>query len=283
MAIYVNSFNKNQTDDSGKYSVGKNAIMAIANPFIEGSKSSSGKYFKGVLLFKCFIESFSFDRAMKQQNFTQDPGDIYQEIRGIGALDKDSFKFDIVLTSGNLNESLANHYKMQYLYRILGNESISCTEQPAANNPAVTEEGDVMQAALVQSEPNGGGGGEKESVAVGIHIYLANLLSSHPDGSKLIPDYTHSNVIKYGLPGIIEDCTYQPNMELGFYEYKGRIFAKVFTLSFTYVIEGPGVSSRFEPFVAQDGETYWRSRKGDSPRPFGFNEEDYSDILKNNK
>ena len=71
----------------------------------------------------------------------------------------------------------------------------------------------------------------------------------------MIPSYSHANLVKYGQPGIIEDCTYQPDMAMGFYENRGRIFAKVFTLSFSYIVEGPGASGRFQE-TTRDGKKF---------------------------
>ena len=144
------------------------------------------------IVFKAFIDSFDYNREVDVE-FTKNDNDPWLVDAHLkGGVKSDVMKIELKVPSSNLNEALANHYKFQVLLR------------------------------FIHIQDN--------KVLNWTHIYLKNLIQNSPAGGTMSGELDRAQIIDHGLPVTVYNFDYTPEMDLGFYEYKNRFFAKVFTL-----------------------------------------------------
>lgn len=183
--------------------------MAIKCNEVKGWGDASGAYahdqgaiigfaHKGVpvrfIVFKAFLESFDYDREI-EVDFTKNSDDPWLVDPHIsGGLKSDKVKIELKVPSSNLQEALANHYKFQVLLRFIHIQD--------------------------------------DNTSPWTYIYLKNLIQNSEKTPVMKGEMDRDQILDYGLPVTVYNFDYTPEMDLGFYEYKNRFFAKVFTLSF---------------------------------------------------
>jgi hypothetical protein len=273
MTIYVNKIKSDEfmADASSVYAEEVGAILAITHPSINR-----------LLLFKAFIKSFSFDRKIKSKPL-ENKDNIYSNEVVYQNLDHDSYKLEIEVVSQSIYEALANHYKMQHFYRIVGAKTSGDNSKGdgsvGSGRDFETMTPEEYTAALNEDFEAAGQSGAP--VSPQLVFYLSNLMTTGPVGIS----YDIESVRNSGVTGIVEQVVYSPDMEMGFYEYRGRIFAKSFNLALDINVTDAS-NAPFEPILGEDDElgpeTKYREQKSadtgadDSNRMFGI---DYSKIL----
>jgi len=167
------------------------------------------------VVFKAFIKSFDYNRTMDVE-FDQDHNNpLGFKPKNEGGIKSDVIKVEFDVPSGDINEALANHYKYQVFIRM----------------------------AHIAAEPADGK----------INVFLRNLIQNSAKPPRKGADLTWQVITQHGLRGSIKSLDYVPDLELGFYEYKGRFFAKAFTLSIEF---DAGVAEGVDKKFGADGRTH---------------------------
>lgn len=167
------------------------------------SQKNSQIYFanKDVLVdFKPFIEELSYEKKTKKI-VLETFFSVSVQTDGVESVNR---KLTFKVVASDVKEAKENHKKFQKLLRML-------TPQMSRN------EGQVMKVSVV-------------------YVKFNNLIHDYfPTSSTM--DY--NKVIQSGLECSLKNLDYSPEMDLGFFESGGLIFAKAFTLSMNLKVVSP--------------------------------------------
>ena len=142
--------------------------------------------------FKPFIDTFSFTFT----NAVDNPkGNIFNKTLSIKEFKESKYTVSFNILATNVNESIENHKKFQKLIRMI-----------------------MPQDA------------ENLAVAKIVHVKFSNLISSKGQTGK--NNMSAGQILNEGFEGIIRSLKYEPDMEMGFFEYNGMLFAKAFKINF---------------------------------------------------
>jgi hypothetical protein len=233
--LYVNQVNRKpaSADASGDYADGRSYLIGFAHKEVQ----------MRFVVFKTFLKSFSYKKEMTYKAL-EDPLDPFATSLVQGGLKEDEYKVDIEVASSSAEEARANHYKYQLLLRF----------------------------AFVKFFENEAGGSGKGGGGA-VSIWMSNLIQDTswlPDAGGAV---TRDAILKYGVKEAeLTNLDYTPDLELGFYEHEKMFFAKAFSLSFNFTVNG-GVGKAFGSNSSGKG-----IQPGDAISPFGIN---YEGILKN--
>ena len=221
--------------------------MASTKPYKNGDKSdeyindNNGSIFisgfgkNKIIVFKPYLKSFSFSRKMKTAPPSSESFyDLTNNLRGDFEMNY-SLSFDVV--SVNLQEAKDNHSKFQFLLRFL---------VPSLAN---------SNAANITSGK--------------LHVKFSNLIHENaPDSYRAMhrDPNKDGDITKIGLYCQIDSLDYNPDLAMGFFEDKGLIFAKSFSLDLKLTV----INTNKERF---DKKTKNQLNKGevDNGQLFGFN------------
>ena len=169
--------------------------------------------------FKPFVESFSF--SFSNDSTTPD-GHIYTKKVEATKFKESKYSISFALPATSLNEAISNHNKFQILMRMI-----------------------APKRAENFSEPRK------------VFLKFSNLISNSGQKGKI--SMSANQILKEGFRGIINDLKYEPDMEMGFFEFNGLLFAKAFNLNID-VIAIPFLNATTSPsFVS--GYNYGRTKK----------------------
>ena len=224
--------------------------MASTKPYKNGDKSdeyindNNGSIFisgfnkNKIIVFKPYLKSFSFSRKMKEAS---EGGESFyaltNKLKGEFEMNY-SLSFDVV--SVNLQEAKDNHSKFQFLMRFLVPSLESANDLGGRNN----ENGKL-------------------------HVKFSNLIHENaPDSYRAMHRTPNKdgNITEIGLFCQIDSLDYNPDLAMGFFEDKGLIFAKSFSLDLKLTAINTS-KTRF------DKKTKNQLNKGevDNGQLFGFN------------
>jgi hypothetical protein len=237
----------------GRHSFRDEAVMTINVNEVQGWGDSSGTYAlnQGAIIglahentpdrfvvYKAFIDSFDYDREIDVEFNSNDADPLSVNPHIGGGVKSDKIKLTLKIASSNLSEALANHYKFQVLLRFI--HVVDPDEPPH------------------------------------VHIYLKNLIQNSDSTGQIKGNLTHADIKNHGLKVAVNSLDYAPEMDLGFYEYKNRFFAKVFTLSFEMdaasanKVDNPYDSSRRKNVFSGKRPAKWKTTTaGHEPVPSG--------------
>ena len=73
-----------------------------------------------------------------------------------------------------------------------------------------------------------------------IYVKFSNLIHNAKIGSaKSYRDMSYTLLKKVGLLCTVENLDYKPDLDMGFFEHKGLIFAKAFTIDLDLIMNDP--------------------------------------------
>lgn len=148
--------------------------------------------------FKPFIDSFSFSNSIKYESPDASVGDIFTDNNAILLQSEATYKVGLDVVSTNVKEAIENHKNFQILLRMMA---------PILN---------------------------KRTVPKFIFVKFSNLISKDGGAGLLSP--TAAKIQEKGAEGLLKNLSYQPDMELGFFEYNGIILAKSFKMELEIVL-----------------------------------------------
>lgn len=161
------------------------------------SDSKNSKiYFGGsdVLIdFKPFLESLTYQ---KTANVKEESSFFNIQVTNEG-LEKVTRKLSFNVVAVDVKEAISNHAKFQKLLRM-----------------------------LTPSDKNSGG---KVKNVSRVYVYFANLISSFNINNN--PPKSYSDITDRGLQFDTKGLDYSPEMDMGFFDHNGLIFAKAFKIS----------------------------------------------------
>ena len=170
------------------------------------TSSKKAKIFIGnktvVIDFKPFIESLSFEKKSKVIEFKSFFETIPQK-DGVDVSRKITFK----VIAADYNEAVSNHKKFQKLLRMV----VPKTEVVS---------GDVFPANVSQ-----------------IYVKFSNLISNYKPTAK--DSYSFDALKTDGLLCSVSGVEYKPEMDLGFFDEGGLLFAKAFTIDLDLTVVDP--------------------------------------------
>lgn len=142
--------------------------------------------------FKPFIDSFSFSFSNAVDKAA---GNIFNKTISIEEFKESKYTVSFNAVSANIEESIENHKKFQKLLRMM-----------------MPQDADNLAVAKV------------------MYVKFSNLISSKGQTGK--NNMSATQIANQGFEGIIKNLKYEPDMEMGFFEYNGMLFAKVFKINF---------------------------------------------------
>ena len=155
-----------------------------------------------VIDFKPFIENLSYEKKTKVIEFKTFFEAIAQT-DGVNVSRKLTFK----VVASDYDEAISNHKKFQKLLRMA---------MPLIDAP------DGASATLKVSQ---------------IYIKFSNLISNYKPSAA--NSYSFDGLQKAGLLCSVSGIEYKPELDLGFFDGNGLIFAKVFTISLDLKVVAP--------------------------------------------
>tara|TARA_R100000231_G_scaffold139095_1_gene119214 strand:+ start:4476 stop:5315 length:840 start_codon:yes stop_codon:yes gene_type:complete len=169
--------------------------------------------------FKPFVESFSF--SFSNDSTTPD-GHIYTKKVEATKFKESKYSISFGLPATSLNEAISNHNKFQVLMRMIAPKRAENFTEPRK-----------------------------------VFLKFSNLISNSGQKGKI--SMSAKQILEEGFRGIINDLKYEPDMEMGFFEFNGLLFAKAFNLNID-VIAIPFLNATTSPsFVS--GYNYGRKEK----------------------
>jgi len=264
-------------DASSAYASKTLSLIGFANDSID----------KRFACFKCFLKGFDFSREVDYE-VKPDRQDPTKNEAIIGNLKADKYKVEFDVVSSSTKEAITNHYKLQVLYRLLqapavrdDSKRIIKARSPRRSSRRSPNYGEDWGEYGERDVKRPKRSKQKSSLPVAVTvkpkttIFLNNLIADDKNGNapKAGDGFGRKTVIDYGVEGTVNNFSYAPDMELGFFEDKGRIFAKSYSISLEFTIDTGGVNSKFE---GKDKKMIVSEE--DKFRPFGVN---YKDILGN--
>lgn len=161
------------------------------------SNSTKGMIFfnygKQIVNFKPFVDSFSYSYSNLFD--TDGEANIYNTTPTVKTFKESKFNVTFNVLAFDVAEAIENHKKFQKLVRMI--------------TPA---------------------GAENTGVAKYVYVKFSNLISSKGQIGK--DNMSVALLRSQGFNGIISSINYQPDMDLGFFEFDGLIFAKAFKITF---------------------------------------------------
>lgn len=142
--------------------------------------------------FKPFVDSFSFSFANAVDKAI---GNIFNKTISIEEFKEAKYTVSFNVLATNVNESIENHKKFQKLLRMI-----------------MPQDADNLAVAKV------------------IYVKFSNLISSKGQTGK--NNMSARQIVNQGFEGIIKSLKYEPDMEMGFFEYNGMLFSKAFKINF---------------------------------------------------
>tara|TARA_R110000822_G_scaffold14426_3_gene50780 strand:- start:1030 stop:1776 length:747 start_codon:yes stop_codon:yes gene_type:complete len=146
---------------------------------------------------KAFITDFSINTQFEQETI-KDPGGDVDKVKGIGI----NYKIGLNVPAISANDARVNATRMETL-GIMLNKTVG---SGAAADPTVEIK----------------------------YILLSNLIHNGKY-TKKIDVKTAGTIKKYGLICYLNDLTYTVETDMGFFEYKEKLWPKVFSLSLDFV------------------------------------------------
>jgi len=142
--------------------------------------------------FKPFVDTFSFSFANSVDNAT---GNIFNKTITIEEFKESKYTISFDVLATNVDESIENHKKFQKLLRMI-----------------MPQDADNLAVAKV------------------IYVKFSNLISNKGQTGK--NNMSAGQIRDEGFEGIIKSLKYEPDMEMGFFEYNGMLFSKAFKINF---------------------------------------------------
>lgn len=142
--------------------------------------------------FKPFIDSFSFSFASAVDKAA---GSIFNKTIAIEEFKEAKYSVSFNIVAANVNESIENHKKFQKLLRMM-----------------------IPQDA------------EDLAVAKILYVKFSNLISNKGQTGK--NNMSAASIKEQGFEGVIKALKYEPDMDIGFFEYNGMLFSKSFKINF---------------------------------------------------
>ena len=153
---------------------------------------------ENLISFKPFLESLSFEKTMHVvENST-----FYNISLTTKGTEKAIRKLNFNVVSTSVKEAIANHKKFHKLLRMI----TPTTTQETTDGKKVLKEG--------KSE---------------VYVYFANLISA--PGIVHVPPTTYDQLKTVGVLFNTKGLDYAPDLEMGFFDQGGMMFAKVFKIS----------------------------------------------------
>lgn len=141
--------------------------------------------------FKPFIDSFSF--TFSNDTTTNSSEKIFNKTLKAEKFKESKYSTSFNILAANVNEAISNHNKFQILMRMI-----------------------APSLGTSFSEPKK------------IYVKFSNLISNSGQIGKI--NMSETQILQEGFRGIINDLKYQPDMEMGFFEFNGMLFAKAFKI-----------------------------------------------------
>jgi len=164
------------------------------------AQKKSNIYFglrKNLISFKPFLESLSFERNMN----VVETNTFYNISMTTEGVDKVIKKLTFNVVSSSVKEAIANHKKFHKLLRMI--------------TPTTTQVTTAGKKVLKQ--------GKSE-----VYIYFANLIS---DTVSNVPPTTFDKIQENGILFNTKGIEYAPDLDLGFFDQSGMVYAKSFKIS----------------------------------------------------
>lgn len=192
----------------------------FSNRYIDNTKSRIFVTFaKKKVSFKPFVDSFSFSVSMEYEAAPSIGSNIYVDNKSITNHAGIDYKLGLTVVSTNVNEAIENHKNFQILARMMG-----------------SIEGNVKTPKI-------------------LYLKFSNLISEKGAGG--IKDPTANQIEISGAECVLKTLSYEPDMEVGFFEYNGIILAKSFKMSLDISLVPSGELSAPKRF--RSGFWYGRS------------------------
>lgn len=159
------------------------------------AQKKSNIYFglrKNLISFKPFLESLSFERNMN----VVETSTFYNITMTTEGVDKVIKKLTFNVVSSSVKEAIANHKKFHKLLRMI--------------TPTTLPDG---KSKLGKSE---------------VYVYFANLIS---DTVSNVPPTTFDKIEENGILFNTKGIEYAPDLDLGFFDQSGMVYAKSFKIS----------------------------------------------------
>ena len=242
-SISVNDFGYNFLRNQGygydhHYTNSKNSYIWIfpANAGIKQAtfnKESEDISNQRLLAFKPYLESLTFSRKnTKNEVFSSFRKSTFY---GLPAGESEyDLSYNVIST--NVNESIANHAKFQELLKMVspGSVDISSAEPAKFVTPKDDSYIRILFSNLIYDQsrysenPNIIGQNEPHPDTPGLKIgdIRKNVLKR---------DFTHSSYYRAARPFKVKNISYDPILDLGFYEYSNMLWPKAFKLKFSLI------------------------------------------------
>ena len=170
----------------------------------------------------------SFNYRIKFKD--EDASNVYTPVPMTDTFEEAEYKFTIDVVASSAQEAKENHSKFQKLLRI------------------------VMPVGEAQLNPPF------------IYVKFSNLI--HNNSPTSFRSLTYKKLEEIGQSGVVEKLDYKPDMDMGFFEYDGLIFAKAFTMDISLFISSAEDAGRTETPISEDyiihgkksGFSYGRSK-----------------------
>lgn len=166
--------------------------------------------------FKPFVSDFSYEVSISYSRADPDNSDIYNDEPMTDTFNFSKYSLTLNVNAANVNEAIENHKKFQILARIV-----------APDKEAISNLKDT-------------------------YVKFSNLVSK--DGGKGINNISSGTMKTKGFKGVIKEIEYTPEVEMGFFFYQGKIFAKHFSLKIE--IATAAVTDVTDPPLFKSGFNY---------------------------
>ena len=126
-------------------------------------------------------------------NIDKTDGTIYNKTITVDNFKSVQFSLSLNVVAANVNESIENHKNYQILLRMM-----------------MPERGRLGFAKI-------------------LFMKFSNLISKNGQTGK--NNMSIDSIISEGFQGVIKDLKYEPDMDMGFFEYNGMLFSKAFKMN----------------------------------------------------